>query len=274
MADRIKFLACLVLLFAGAAFAQPLAEPSSANIRAHMAFLASDRLRGREAGTPEYDIAANYVAAQMKQLGLVPRGDKGRYFQHVPLLAYRTKDQGVLTLHDAAGHATPLLFGKDYLVGGSPLAETIQMDAPLVFVGYGLIAQGRDDYRGLDVKGKIVVVLSGAPKFLQTEERAYYRSARVKLAAARARGAVGYVSVDTLTGEKLYPFADSVRQYRSWDMTWRQPDGKPFVASPLPWLAGISVAGAAKLFGSDTGKILATAETREGNVHGFALPLS
>jgi Zn-dependent M28 family amino/carboxypeptidase len=275
MTKSRKWLTCLLTpVFVSAAFAQPANDPSAANIRAHMAFLASDKLKGREAGSPEYDIAANYVADQMKQLGLTPMGGKGSYFQHVPLLAYRTRDQGVLSLHDETGHTTPLLFGKDYLIGGSPLAETIQMDAPLVFVGYGLVAPGRDDYRGLDVKGKIVVALSGAPKFLQTEERAYYRSARVKLAAARARGAVGYVSVGTLTGEKLYPFANSVRQYRSWDMTWRQPDGKPFVASPLPWLAGISVAGAAKLFGADTGKILAAAETQAGGVRGFVLPLS
>jgi hypothetical protein len=249
-------------------------DPSAVNIRAHMAFLASDRLKGREAGTPEYDIAAHYVAAQMKQLGLKPAGGKGDYFQHVPLLAYRTKDQGVLSLHDSSGHVTPLIFGKDYLVGGSPLAATTEMDAPLVFVGFGLVAPGRDDYRGLDVRGKIVVALSGAPKFLQTEERAYYRSGRVKLAAAQARGAAGFVWVNTLTRERLYPFANAVRQYRSWDMTWRKPDGKPFVASPLPDLGTISVAGAKKLFGADTGKILAAAETKDGAVRGFAMPLS
>jgi hypothetical protein len=267
---KLWTLLALLLLLAPAS-AQP--DSSASRIRAHMAFLASDRLRGREAGTPEYDIAANYVAAQMKQLGLVPMGDKGRYFQHVPLLSYRTEDQGVLTLHDAAGHATPLLFGKDYLVHGSPSA-TVQMDAPLVFVGFGLVAPGRDDYRGLDVRGKIVVALSGAPKFRQTEERAYYGSGRVKLAAAQARGAVGLVVVNTLTAEKLSPFPNAVRQYRSWGMTWRKSDGKPFVPSPLPGLGTISVAGAKKLFGAGTDKIFAAAETRAGAVRGFALPLS
>ncbi len=132
---------------------------------------------------------------------------------------------------------------------------------------------GRDDYAGLDVKGKIVVALSGAPKFLQSEERAYYRSGRVKLKAALDHGAVGYVSIGTLTGERLYPFANVVRQYKSWGMTWRKPDGKPFVAVTLPQLAGISVAGAPKFLGADTGKILAAAETKDGAIKGFALPL-
>jgi hypothetical protein len=198
----------------------------------------------------------------MKQLGLKPAGGKAGYFQHVPLLAYRTKDQGALALHDVGGHVTPLLFGKDYLVRGSPSAATVQMDAPLVFVGFGLVAPGRDDYRGLDVRGKVVVALSGAPKFLQTEERAYYGSGRVKLAAAQARGAVGLVSVNTLTGEKLSPFPNAVRQYRSWGMTWRKSDGKPFVPSLLPGLGTISVAGAKKLFGAGTDKILAAFAAR------------
>jgi hypothetical protein len=275
----VKLPAAIVALplFLTSASAQNASAPdiSAANIRAHMTFLASDRLHGREAGTPEYDEAANYVAAQMKTLGLTPMG-KGGYFQHVPLVAYRPTDQGKLILHGSGSRTTPLLFGKDYLVGGSPLAAAQDIDAPLVFVGFGLVApeHGRDDYRGLDVKGKIVVALTGAPKFLQTEERAYYRSGRVKLVAAEAHGAVGFISVGTLTGEKLYPFANAVRQYRSWGMTWRKGDGKPFMASTIPSLAGISVAGAHKLLGKDTGKILAIAESQDGAVQGFALPFS
>jgi Zn-dependent M28 family amino/carboxypeptidase len=241
-----------------------------------MTYLAGDRLRGREAGTPQFDLAARYVAEQMKALGLQPMGGDGTYFQPVPLVAFRTVGQGALTLKDKLGAVTRLVFGKDYLVGGNPLNPKLERDAPLVFVGFGLVApeHGRDDYRGLDVRGKIVVALSGAPKFLQTEERAYYRSGRVKLAAAEARGAIGFVSVNTLTGEKLYPFANAVRQYRNWGMSWRKPDGKPFMTSSLPTLATISVAGAHKLLGPDTDKILAAAETKEGEVKGVELPLS
>jgi hypothetical protein len=274
-----QFLAILSLpLLLSPVIAQP--DPSAANIKADMAFLASDKLKGREAGTPEYDMAAHYVADQMKQIGLqpmgAPKGDKGSYFQHVPLLAYRTRDQGVLTLHDKSGHVTPLVFGADYLVRGNPLTANLSVDAPLVFVGFGVVApeHHRDDYAGLEVRGKIVVALADAPKFLQSEERAYYRNARNKLAVALAHGAVGFVSVDTLTGEKLQPFANAVRQYQSWGMTWRKADGKPFVPSPLPVLASVSVTGAAKLFGADTTRILAAAETTAGDVRGFALPLS
>ncbi|HET7086812.1 MAG TPA: M28 family metallopeptidase [Rhizomicrobium sp.] len=270
-----KFLTVLALpMLVLPVSAQP--ESSAARIKADMAYLASDALKGREAGRPEFDQAANYVAAQMKQIGLKPLGDKGGYFQHVPLVADRVKDQGTVQLRDSQGQAVPLAFGTDYLVGGDPQTPVLERDAPLVFVGYGLVApeHGRDDYRGLDVKGKIVVALSGAPKFLQTEERAYYRSGKVKLAAAKAHGAIGYVSLSTLTREKLYPFANSVREYQSWDMTWRQKDGKPFVESELPFLAAFSLNGVHKLLGADADKILAAAETKDGAVKGFALPLS
>ena len=161
-------------------------------------------------------MAARYVMDQMKQIGLQPAGDKGGYFQHVPLVADRPRDEGKLTLTDETGKVIPLVFGQDYLVGGDVLRPNLEMQAPLVFVGYGLVApeHGRDDYAGLDVKGKIVVALSGAPKFLQSEERAYYRSARVKQAAALAHGAVGFVSVGTLTGERLY-FVPDIQQMPS-----------------------------------------------------------
>src|SRR4051812_26580441 len=137
-----------------------------------MAFLASDKLKGREAGSPEYDIAANYVADQMKRSGLKPMGGNGSYFQHVPLVAFRPRDEGKVALTGRDRHVIPLVFGKDYLTGDTAQAAKLTVEAPLVFVGYGLVApeHGRDDYRGLDVKGKIVVALNGAPKFLQTEE--------------------------------------------------------------------------------------------------------
>jgi len=273
-----RLLPLCALLLASPAPAQP--DRAAADIKADMAYLASDKLKGREAGTPEYDMAARYVADRMKLIGLVPKGGSdnpgGGYFQHVPLLAYRATDPGSMVLHDKNGHVVPLVFGADYVVSGYGQSPNLKMDAPLVFVGYGLIApeHGRDDYAGLDVRGKIVVALSGAPKFLESEERAYYRSGHVKLAAALAHGAAGYVSIGTLTGERLHPFANSVRRYQSWDMTWITPNGSPFFAVNVPELAGISVAGAHKLLGPDADRILAEAETKAGAVKGFALPWS
>jgi hypothetical protein len=196
----MRKLVLAALLLCAPASAEP--DTAAVNIKADMAYLASDRLKGREAGTLEYDMAAGYVANKMREIGLKPMGNPqgkylagGGYFQHVPLLAYRATDPGSMILHDKTGRTVPLVFGADYLVDGYGLAPVLKLDAPLVFVGYGLVApeHHRDDYAGLDVRGKIVVALSGAPKFLQSEERAYYRSGRVKAAAALAHGAVGFV---------------------------------------------------------------------------------
>jgi hypothetical protein len=273
----MRFRHCLIAftLLALPALAQ---DKSGDNIRAHITFLSSDLLKGREAGSAEYDIAANYVASQMAQLGLRPMGREGGYFQPVPLFAYRATDTGSLVLHDTKGRV-PLTFGQDYVVSGSALGDNIQLDAPLVFVGFGLVApdHGRDDYQGLDVRGKIVVLLPGAPKSYQTEERAYYGNTRNKLAVALAHGAAGVISLDTPSREKLYPFINAVRQYQNWGMTWRMADGKPFLGAAIPALATISVAGAEKLFaGAKTPypQIAAAADTPATILHGFPLPLS
>src|ERR1700748_2858599 len=136
-----------IALLAAPSLAQSADDPSPARIKADMAFLASDKLKGREAGTPEYDMAARYVMDQMKQIGLQPAGDKGGYFQHVPLIADRPKDERKLPLTGKAGKLIPLAFGKDYLVGGDVLHPDLKVEAPLVFVGYGLVApeHRRDD---------------------------------------------------------------------------------------------------------------------------------
>ena len=279
---RFRFLSGAALC-ALAVTATAQTDQSAANIHAHMAFLASDVLHGRETGSADFDIAANYVASQMEQLGLKPLGDvkagKRGYFQHVPLVATRATDPGALSLQDKSGHATPLVFGKDYRVTGQALGAKIALDAPLVFVGFGLTApeHHRDDYKGQDVKGKIAVILVGAPKSFQTEERAYYTNRDTKIAAAYAHGAAGILMVDTRTYEKLYPFDNYVRQYQAWGMAWRTQGGEPHVAAPIPNLGTISVAGAAKLFAGapmTAAQVLDAAEAPVGDLKSFTLPSS
>ena len=177
---------------------------SAANIRAHITFLASDLLQGRDTGSPGYDIAANYVAAQFAQLGLKPAGANGTFFQPVPLVAVRPRDEGRYVLKAKDGTEVTLTFGDDYMVARPFGPETRKLSAPMVFVGFGVVApeKKRDDYKGLDLKGKIVVVLSGAPSAWQTEERAYYANGRTKREQAAKRGAVGMISLYLPADEK------------------------------------------------------------------------
>ncbi|MBO9561017.1 MAG: M20/M25/M40 family metallo-hydrolase [Caulobacter sp.] len=252
--------------------------PSADALKAHMSFLADDLLEGREAGTRGYDIAANYVASQYALMHVKPAGDNGTYLQQVPLTAYRAANEGGVSYTGADGKSGTLVFSEDYLPQAQARQAETSITAPLVFVGYGIVApdRGRDDYAGLDVKGKIVVLLSGAPTGLQTEIRAHYGNLNVKRAEAARRGAVGVMVMPTTSSEKRRPFARSVGSYQEWKMTWNDAQGVPYVrGAEAPFLASLSPAGAAKLFAGAPSSLdgaLATAETPDGAVKGFALP--
>ena len=248
------------------------AEPATrdeAQLRAHVAFLASDAMRGREAGSPEFDIAAEYVAARFAALGLKPAGDKGQYLQAVPLVASKLNDKGSLSLVGPKGEVA-LVFGDEFVLPAQVKTANLRMEAPLVFVGFGVVAPdyGRDDYAGIDVKGKIVVVLSGAPKSFGTEERAHYGS--TKALAAEARGAIGIISVETPTRAKVRPMSSYVDHWDQERMVWRQPDGKGFeLAGGTLGLGTISLKGAEKLFSGFPGgaaAIMQAAETKKAKL--------
>jgi Zn-dependent M28 family amino/carboxypeptidase len=261
-----------VLLMTGFLTAAPRQVPDdgAANrVRAHIGFLASDLLQGREPGTPGYDIGAAYVASQFEQLGLKPAGDGDSYYQKVPLVAYRLTDRGTFTLRGAGGETKALAFGTEYLPSKPPVAGTHTVSAPLVFVGFGVVSPERklDDYDGLDVRGKIVVALSGAPADIPTEERAYYTSSRVKRREAASRGAVGFVYVNTPEQERRDRFSDAARTWDAWGMTWAERDGQPFdVAPTVPMLAVLSTAVGDTLFtGAPTsyGEVARLVESKE-----------
>jgi Zn-dependent M28 family amino/carboxypeptidase len=254
-------------------------KPSEAEIRAHVSFLASDAMKGREAGTPEYDIAAQYVASQFEALGLTPAGDKGSYLQTVPLVLARPADEGkpVLTV---GGKNVPLVFGTDYLPGASPLKPELTVDAPLIFAGYGVVAPsfGRDDYKGLDVRGKIVVLLAGAPATISTEERAHYGNGTTKRKLAADKGAVGVLTIYTPTREKVLPFARAGRTWKSWGATWAHSDGTPeYPGATAPGVGALSLAAAQKLFAGVPGgadAVYAAADTKTFDARKFRLAAS
>ncbi len=250
------------------------------NIETDMRFLASDELEGREAGTPGYDTAAQYVADRMAAMGVAPAGTDGSYFQTVPLQrSYRVPQELALDVQNTeSGEALSLEENVDYVMYGSTQSASDSISAEAVFVGFGIVAPdlGRDDYDGLDVDGKIVVMLSGTPKGIQTEERAYYGN--TKGAEASKRGAIGVVTLETPTRETIYSFARLVGEGRleSARMSWLFPDGTPFSRAPNLRASGyLSLAGGRKLIegaGRDFDAVMETAEAEGGAVQGFNLP--
>jgi Peptidase family M28/PA domain len=275
----IRKFALIALLASATPLAAQSWQPEEAAMRGHVGFLASDEMKGREAGTPEYDIAARYVAAQFETMGLKPVGAKDSFIQPVPLVMFRAANEGSVKLV-RSGTETALEFGVDYLPGASPLSPEIMKDAPLVFVGFGVVAPKfkRNDYAGLDVKGKIVVMLAGAPASLPTEERAHYGNGVSKRVDAAARGAVGIILVDTPTREKVSPFARRARNWQSLGATWAHGDGTPDVpGGSAAGLASLSLAGAAKLFAGLPGgadAVFAASEAKDGNPKRMALPMT
>ncbi|MFZ4745319.1 MAG: M28 family metallopeptidase [Sphingomonas sp.] len=275
----LRFVTAASLIALAAPLAAQSWQPEPGEMRAHVGFLASDEMKGREAGSPEYDIAARYVASRFDALGLKPAGGNDSFIQPVPLVTFRVADKGSVELIKGKA-ASKLEFGVDYLPSGNPAAAEITKDAPLVFVGFGVVAPSfkRDDYAGLDVKGKIVVVLAGAPATLPTEERAHYGNGISKRHTAAEHGAVGMITVYTPTREKVSPFARSARNWRYLGATWADASGAPsFPGGSATNLATLSLTGAAKLFAGTPGgaeAVFAAAESKSANPKRMALPLS
>ena len=172
-------------------------SPAAAQWWADIAVMADDNMEGRQTGSPGYRRAADYVIARFKAEGLTPAGVDG-YLQPVAL-EQQTVDQAASSaaLVGPDGAATPLRVGEDALIaaGGAPRPATV--DAPLVFIGYGLHLpkQGHDDFAGLDLKGKIAVVLSGGPADISGPVKSNARFARSALLGKL--GAVGLISLTT-----------------------------------------------------------------------------
>ena len=221
---------------------------SATRVRADVEFLADDLLEGREAGTRGYELAARYVAAALKAAGYAPAGDNGTYFQPVPMIE-TTTTSGTIRL-TVRGQTSDIAVPAEALVGASAASPERTLNAPVVFAGYGVTAPefGHDDYAGLDVSGKIVAVLVGAPSTLPAEPRAYY-SGESKSKNAADHGAVGLVTLFTPDDAKRFPWPAVLSNSNRPSLTWAKADGTAGTTEPrLRGGALFSVEGASRLF--------------------------
>ena len=167
-------------------------------IRSHVKFLADDLLEGRGTGARGGDIAAHYIAAQFALDGLQPAGDDGSYLQRVAFTGVQTLDGSSASLAPPHGAPLELKRGSDYVVSNQTQTERVDIDAPIVFVGYGIEAPeyGWNDFKGVEVKGKVVLVIvneppSADPKFFAGEAMTYYGRWTYKFEEAARKGAIG-----------------------------------------------------------------------------------
>lgn len=224
---------------------------SAAGLRAHMAFLADDLLEGRGTGTRGYQLAANYVRAQFEEMGLKPAGGNGSYFQSVRFRKIELlRDKSSITVKHNGATRT-LTIDKDYVMGGDPLSTDATAEGQVVFVGFGVSAPefGYDDYAGIDVRGKIVAALYGAPSQLPSAPGAHFSSTDQKLRMAAEHGAIGFLGIWAGKAEMRTPFSEFVRFSRGPALRWLDEKGVPNDVQPkIKGAARISSSAAAALF--------------------------
>ncbi|MGD8326970.1 MAG: M20/M25/M40 family metallo-hydrolase [Sphingomonadales bacterium] len=246
---------------------------SAENVKAHITVLADDALMGRDADSEGFDKAADYVKMQMKALGLKPGAGDG-YFQPVTLRSHNASADGAEMILHGAGGDEALEFKTEFIPGSSSSLEQSEIRAPLVFAGYGIDAPeiGHDDFEGLDVEGKIILILSGAPAQFQSEERAYYSSSKAEM--AEAHGAIGIITFLSKASEKHFSFERLGKSFGRKRMVWTHADGRSKNDdSGIKATAAVSSAVVTKLFETVSKSfedIRTEAETSMPK--GFALP--
>jgi Zn-dependent M28 family amino/carboxypeptidase len=254
------------------------ASISGDKIRAHVAFLASDLLEGRGPGTRGGALAAEYIASQFALSGLEPAGGNGSYFQRVPLYAVHTEEQKThFALVLAKGTALPLNYGADIVAKDQTGQQTADFDASIVFVGYGISAPEYhwNDYAGVDVKGKVALMIVGEPpsndpKFFKGEALTYYGRWTYKYEEAARRGAVGVLLIHR-TDLAAYGW-DVVRNSQAIEKSYLDgdPEARLRAASWISHDAAQKLLTAAGLGSLD--KIIETAG-KPGAFHAAELPV-
>jgi hypothetical protein len=212
---------------------------AAARIEADVRFLADDLLEGREAGTRGHEIAARFVAERFRALGFEPGGDGlASYFQEVPLKS-GVRDAAAARFTIRRGDETvEFAFEKDFLSGMNFTAGAAEVSAPMVFVGQGVHAPelGHDDLADVDVKGKIAVMFTNAPKRFSTDQRAFYSDSEDKLRELERRGAVGLISIMDPETSRRTPWTKAAENWRRPGMRGVEPDGS--LRSDFPGLKG------------------------------------
>lgn len=235
-------------------------------LRAHLEFLASDLLEGRGTGQRGGELAVAYLEAQCKALGLKPVG--ASYRQAVRIAGMKAKAEASTLAFQTPAGPQAAAFGEDMVMGAGRPQTSVKVDAPLVFVGYGITAPEEkwDDFKGLDLKGKVLVMMVNDPQATEAEPGrfggkalTYYGRWTYKFEEAKRRGAAGALLIHT-EASASYGWSVVKNGWSHERFMLASGEGQ----SPLQgW---ITDATARKLFaacGEDLDRLRAAAETRD-----------
>ncbi|MFI5113575.1 MAG: M28 family peptidase [Terriglobales bacterium] len=242
-----------------------------ANIEQQVRFLSHDLLEGRGTGQRGGDLAAEYIATQFALYGLKPAGDNGTYMQKVPMVGITPGADTRFTLVPAGGQASDLkpLDLKpldDYVAYDQTQQPESTIDADIVYVGYGIEAPeyNWDDYKGVDVKGKVLLMLvnqpSDDPKIFHGKALTYYGRWTYKYEEAARKGAVGAILIHK-TDMASYGWG-VVRNSNSGEHSYLKLDGTPKLKA-AGWIHLDVARKLASSAGMDLDKMMADARSRD-----------
>ena len=238
---------------------------SPEHIRWHVRFLSHDLLEGRGTGQRGGDIAAEYIATQFAEYGLKPAGDHGTYMQKVPLVGITTLPETQFSLVPKQGETMNLKPLDEYVAYDQTEQPQSDVDAPIVYVGYGIEAPeyNWDDYKGVDVRGKVLLMLvneppSDDPAFFKGKALTYYGRWTYKYEEAARKGAVGVILIHQAEMAS-YPW-EVVRNSNSGEKAALKVDGPALkVAS---WIHYDVAAHLARACGMNLDKMMQDAQSR------------
>ena len=252
----------LLALSSGNTLAQnPVREVS---LRAHLAFLADDLLEGRGTGQRGADLTVRYLETQAAVIGLKP-ANAGGYRQAVRMIGTKTLPSSTVSF-DVNGKTLSPQFGTGIVYGSAGADTEVRFDAPVVFVGYGITAEDEhwDDYKGIDAKGKVLVMMVNDPQPTAAEPNrfggkslTYYGRWTYKFEEALRRGAAGVLLIHT-TDSASYPWSVPALRYTQEQFHLAGP-GNEFEG----WLHEDAARALFAAAGQDLDVLRAAAETRD-----------
>jgi Zn-dependent M28 family amino/carboxypeptidase len=264
----------IALVAALSVFAQQKNSPfNEATLKAHIRFLSDDLLEGRGTGARGGELAAKYIAAQLEALGAKGVGANGSFFQPVSLVGVKADPNTTLSVSGANGSES-FKFADDFVAFTGAQTEQVDVDADMIFVGYGINApeQKWNDYKGPadDYRGKILVMLVNDPPATPAEPNlfagktlTYYGRWTYKYEEAARRGAVGAILLHT-DDSAGYPWSVVRTSNGSWrfDIARGANDTTPFL--PLrSWVTDQTARRIMKLAGQDLDSLRAAAAKRD-----------
>jgi Zn-dependent M28 family amino/carboxypeptidase len=249
--------------------AAPTAPPviDKEKIREHVKHLSSDEMEGRGTGQRGGDLAADYIAKQFASYGLKPAGDNGTFFENVPMAGVGTLPATTFEFSEPTGKSFQARNLTDFVTNNESQTETADIDAPIVFLGYGIKAPeyGWDDYKTVDLHGKVALLFVNEPSsddsdFFKGKALTYYGRWTYKFEETARRGAVATLIIHR-TDLASYGW-DVVRNSWGKERSYLKRDDTPKLqaASWIQWQVAQRLVG---LVGLDLDKMFQHAQMKD-----------